>query len=76
MEPCAPAVRTVDKPIVPTFNALDTKCSAHTVPINAADSIMITVTIFPASFRLLADDALYICGTTDAVARYHEEFPE
>ena len=31
---------------------------------------------FPASFRLLADDALYICGTTDAVARYHEEFPE
>ncbi len=31
---------------------------------------------FPASFRLLPDDALYICGTTDAVARYHEEFPE
>ena len=31
---------------------------------------------FPASFRLLSDDALYICGTTDAVARYHEEFPE
>ena len=31
---------------------------------------------FPASFRLSGDDALYICGTTDAVARYHEEFPE
>ena len=30
---------------------------------------------FPASFRLSPDDALYICGTTDAVARYHEEFP-
>ena len=30
---------------------------------------------FPASFRLLPDDALYICGTRDAVARYHEEFP-
>ena len=30
---------------------------------------------FPASLRLSADDALYICGTTDAVARYHEEFP-
>jgi Kef-type K+ transport system membrane component KefB/Trk K+ transport system NAD-binding subunit len=31
---------------------------------------------FPAALRLLPDDALYICGTTDAVARYHEEFPE
>jgi Kef-type K+ transport system membrane component KefB/Trk K+ transport system NAD-binding subunit len=30
---------------------------------------------FPASFRLSPDDALYICGTPDAVARYHEEFP-
>ena len=30
---------------------------------------------FQASFRLSSDDALYICGTTDAVARYHEEFP-
>jgi Kef-type K+ transport system membrane component KefB/Trk K+ transport system NAD-binding subunit len=30
---------------------------------------------FPASFRLLPDDALYICGTLDAVALYHEEFP-
>jgi K+/H+ antiporter YhaU regulatory subunit KhtT len=30
---------------------------------------------FPASFRLSPDDALYICGTTDAIARYHEEFP-
>ena len=30
---------------------------------------------FPASFRILSDDALYICGTTDAVGRYHEEFP-
>jgi Trk K+ transport system NAD-binding subunit len=29
----------------------------------------------PASFRLMPDDALYICGTQDAVARYHEEFP-
>ena len=29
---------------------------------------------FPASFRLSPDDALYICGTTDAVARYHEAF--
>ena len=29
---------------------------------------------FPAAFRLSPDDALYICGTTDAVARYHEEF--
>ena len=30
---------------------------------------------FPASFRILSDDALYICGITDAVERYHEEFP-
>ena len=30
---------------------------------------------FPASFRLSSDNALYICGTTDAVARYREEFP-
>ena len=30
---------------------------------------------FPASFRILSDDVIYICGTTDAVARYHEEFP-
>ncbi len=30
---------------------------------------------FPASFRLSPDHALYICGTTDAIARYHEEFP-
>ena len=30
---------------------------------------------FPDSFRLSSDDALYICGTMDAVARYHEEFP-
>jgi len=29
---------------------------------------------FPASFRLAPDDALYICGTTEAVERYHEEF--
>ncbi len=31
---------------------------------------------FPTSFRLSPDDGLYICGTTDAVARYHEEFPK
>ncbi len=30
---------------------------------------------FPASFRLSPNDALYICGTTHGVARYHEEFP-
>ncbi len=30
---------------------------------------------FPDSFRILSDDALYICGTTDAVMRFHEEFP-
>ncbi len=30
---------------------------------------------YPASFLLSPDDALYICGTSDAVARYHEEFP-
>jgi len=30
---------------------------------------------FPTSLRLSPDDALYICGTTDAVARYNEEFP-
>ena len=30
---------------------------------------------FPASFRILSDDTLYICGTTDAVGRYNEEFP-
>ena len=30
---------------------------------------------FPASFRISSDDTLYICGTTDAVARYLEEFP-
>jgi Trk K+ transport system NAD-binding subunit len=30
---------------------------------------------FPASFRLSHDDALYICGTTDSVALYNEEFP-
>ncbi len=29
---------------------------------------------FPTAFTLTADDALYICGTTHAVARYHEEF--
>ena len=29
---------------------------------------------FPASLRLEPDDALYVCGTTDAVERYHEEF--
>jgi len=28
-----------------------------------------------ASFRLLEDDALYICGTTEAVRLYYEEFP-
>ncbi len=30
---------------------------------------------FPSSFRLLPDDALYICGPPEALARYHEEFP-
>ena len=30
---------------------------------------------FPASFRISSDDTLYICGTTDAVAHYLEEFP-
>ena len=30
---------------------------------------------FSESFRLSPDDALYICGTTDGVARFHEEFP-
>jgi Trk K+ transport system NAD-binding subunit len=30
---------------------------------------------FPESFRLDAEDVLYICGTAEAVARYHEEFP-
>ncbi len=30
---------------------------------------------FPASFQLSSDDALYICGTMNAVARYHEELP-
>jgi len=30
--------------------------------------------VSPESHRLEAEDALYICGTADAVARYHEEF--
>ena len=30
---------------------------------------------FPASFRLSADDVLYVCGTTHAVALYEKEFP-
>jgi Trk K+ transport system NAD-binding subunit len=30
---------------------------------------------FPATFQILMDDTLFICGTTDAIARYHEEFP-
>ena len=30
---------------------------------------------FPASFRILSDDALYICGNTDALAHYREGFP-
>jgi Na+:H+ antiporter len=30
---------------------------------------------FPPSLRLLADDALYICGTTDGIGLYYEEFP-
>ena len=29
----------------------------------------------PPSFALSPDDALYICGTTNAVNRYYEEFP-
>ncbi len=29
---------------------------------------------FPPSFALSADDALYICGTTNAVSRFHERF--
>ena len=29
----------------------------------------------PEEFRLAADDALYICGTTQAVNRYYEEYP-
>ena len=34
-----------------------------------------TVMDFPASFRVSAEDALYICGTANAIARYHDEFP-
>ena len=30
---------------------------------------------FPASFQLLPDDAIYICGTTRAIARYRDTFP-
>jgi len=30
---------------------------------------------FPPDLELAADDALYICGTADAIARYRKEFP-
>jgi Kef-type K+ transport system membrane component KefB/Trk K+ transport system NAD-binding subunit len=30
---------------------------------------------FPASFRLTAEDAVYICGSAQAIGRYDEEFP-
>ena len=30
---------------------------------------------FPADLKLAKGDALYICGTADAIARYREEFP-
>jgi len=29
----------------------------------------------PASFRLIAEDAVYICGSAEAIGRYDEEFP-
>jgi K+/H+ antiporter YhaU regulatory subunit KhtT len=31
---------------------------------------------FPASFVLAATDAIYVCGTVDAVSEFHEEFAE
>jgi hypothetical protein len=30
---------------------------------------------FPKELRLLPDDFIYIFGTAEAVARYHEELP-
>lgn len=30
---------------------------------------------FPASFRLTAEDAIYICGSAEAIGRFDEEFP-
>lgn len=30
---------------------------------------------FPSSFELAADDALYVCGTAEALSRFHLEFP-
>jgi len=30
---------------------------------------------YPPEFRLAAEDALFICGTTQAVNRYYEEYP-
>jgi hypothetical protein len=30
---------------------------------------------YPPEFRLAAEDALFICGTTQAVSRYYEEYP-
>jgi Trk K+ transport system NAD-binding subunit len=30
---------------------------------------------YPPEFRLTAEDALFICGTTQAVNRYYDEYP-
>ncbi|MDH3271705.1 MAG: cation:proton antiporter [Gemmatimonadota bacterium] len=30
---------------------------------------------FPPDLELASDDAIYVCGTSDAIARYREEFP-
>ena len=34
-----------------------------------------TVMDFPASFRVSEEDEIYLCGTVDAIARYHDQFP-
>ena len=47
-----------------------TGCSV--VAVERDDEILMDL---PADFTLAGDDALYLCGTTAAINRYHEEFP-
>jgi Kef-type K+ transport system membrane component KefB/Trk K+ transport system NAD-binding subunit len=47
-----------------------TGCTA--VAVERAGEVLVT---FPPAFRLQAGDALYVCGTAEAIARYREQFP-
>ena len=47
-----------------------TGCSV--VAVERDDQILMD---FPPSFTLSADDALHICGTTNAVNLYYDEYP-